>query len=38
MFTTLDCFCSDPELRDDDIDEVELLKRARIALSELDKL
>lgn len=39
MFTTLDCFCSNPELRDTgDIDEKELLSSVRSALSRLNKL
>lgn len=39
MFTALDCFCSDPELRDsEDLDEKELLSSVRSALRRLDKL
>ena len=36
MFTTLDCFCSDPDLRDEeDLDERQLLSSVRDALSRL---
>lgn len=39
MFTTLDCFCSEPDLRDDDdLDEQQLLSFVRDALGKLDKL
>ena len=33
LFTDVDSFCSDPELRDDeDLDDAELLNRAEVAL------
>jgi len=39
MFTTLDCFCSDADLRDaDDLDEQQLLSCVQNALSRLKRL
>jgi len=36
LFTDVDSFCSDPELRDDeDLDDTELLYRAELALKKL---
>ena len=39
LFTDIDCFCGDPELREEeDIDEQELLKRATSAFERLKNL
>ncbi|MBC6427309.1 MAG: hypothetical protein GDA51_12790 [Ekhidna sp.] len=36
LFTDVDAYCSDPELRDDDdIDEIELINRAKSSLKKL---
>ena len=36
LFTDVDAYCSDPELRDDDdIDEIELISRAKLSLKKL---
>ena len=36
LFTDVDSYCGDPELRDDDdIDEIELISRAKSSLKEL---
>ena len=38
LFTDVDCYCGDTDLRDkDDIDEQELLTRAEFALKQLEK-